>query len=245
MRGGAFAVIFSVSFEAIGTNLEYLDLYKEMGLSMFHLALNPRNLYVDGVGEQAPSGLSHLGTQLVKRLTDLGVLVDVSHASDAGTWDVLNVVQGPVIASHSNARAVCNNARNLPDDLAKAIAKQGGLIALTTYPTLVSAGENPSLDDYLDHMDYLAGLAGASALGVGADFVDFVYEKVMPKIRSTDPSGVLYGQKEFATQGLANIEEIGHVAEGLTKRGYKEEDIRGILGGNFLRVWSVAQSRRV
>ncbi len=244
MRSGAFAVILSVSFEAIGTNFDHLDLYTELGMAMFHLALNPRNLYVDGVGERTPSGLSHLGMQLVTQLTERGVLVDVSHTSDAGTWDVLNIVKGPVIASHSNARTVCDNGRNLPDDLAKAIARQGGLIGLTTYPTLVSAGETPSLRDYMDHMSYLSGLIGSSAVGVGADFVDFVYDKVMPKIRSTDPSGALYGERVLAVQGLANIEEIRNVADGLVQRHFKDESIRGILGGNFLRVWETAQERR-
>jgi microsomal dipeptidase-like Zn-dependent dipeptidase len=243
IQAGAFAMILGVSFEAIGTNLEYLDLYTQLGMVMFHLALNTRNLYVDGVGERSPGGLSILGLHLVKRLTKLGVLVDVSHTSDTGIWNVLEVVQGPVLASHSNARAICDNPRNLPDDLAKAIIELGGLIALSTYPTLVSKREKPSLEDYLDHIDYLADLVGPSGLGIGADFVDFVYGTVIPKIRASDPTGIIYGEKEIVTDRLASIEDITHVAEGLRRRGYTHEAICGIMGDNFLQVWEAAQAR--
>jgi len=241
---GDFAVILGVSFEAIGTNLEYLDLYAQLGMAMFHLALNTRNLYVDGVGERTPGGLSILGGNLVKRLAKLGVLVDVSHTSDAGVWDVLEVVRGPVVTSHSNARAVCDNPRNLSDELAKTIVEQGGLIAFSTYPTLISAGEKPSLEDYLHHVDHFADLVGPSALGVGADFVDFVYEMVMAKVWASDPTGVLYGRREIVTDGLASIEDVPQIVEGLARRGYTDESIHGIMGSNFLRVWEAAQTRR-
>ena len=79
---------------------------------MFHLAQDPRNIYTDGVGEHNPGGLSALGARLVHRLTELGVLVVVSHTSDVGIWDVLELVKGPIIASHSNARSVYDNKRN-------------------------------------------------------------------------------------------------------------------------------------
>lgn len=243
MRTGAFAIILGVSFEAIGLNLEYLDLYAHLGMAMFHLAQNARNFYVDGVGERTPSGLSTLGKELVGRLTRLGVLVDVSHTSDAGVWDVMEIVRGPALASHSNARTICDNPRNLPDDLAKTIVEHGGLIAFSTYPTLVSSGDNPSLDDYLHHVDYFADLVGASALGVGSDFIDYVYDKVMDKVWASDPTGKLYGGKQMVTEGLGSIEDISHIAEGLTRRGYADEVVRGIMGENYLRAWETAQTR--
>lgn len=240
---GSFAVLPSVSFEAIGTSLEFLDLYNLLGVCMFHLALNPRNLYVDGVGEDSPGGLSTLGRQLVERLTALNILVDVSHTSDRGVWDVLEIVKGPVLASHSNARAVCNNPRNLSDELAKAIVQQGGLIALSTYPTLIANTEVVLLEQYLDHMDYFAGLVGTDAIAVGADFIDYVYELVMPKIRTTDPTKVLYGDKVLTTQNLASIQDIYRIAEGLARRGYNDETIAKIMGGNFMRVWRQVRSK--
>lgn len=240
---GSFAVIPSVSFEAIGTSLEYLDLYNLFGVSMFHLALNPRNLYVDGVGEDPPGGLSTLGKNLVERLTAFNILVDVSHTSDRGVWDVLEIVQGPILASHSNARAVCNNLRNLSDELAKAIVQQGGLIGLSTYPTLIANTAEVSLEQYLDHVDYFANLVGIDAIAVGADFIDYVYELVMPKIRTTDPAKVLYGDKVLTTQNLASIQDIFRIAEGLTRRGYNDETIAKIMGGNFLRVWGQARNK--
>lgn len=237
VEAGAIAVLLGGSFLAIGNKLEYIELYRRLGMSNFALALNPRNLLTDGCGERTQGGLSYYGIKVVQKLEQLSVIIDVSHTSEAGFWDVLEATKGPFIASHSNARAVCDNLRNLTDEQICALADRRGLVALSTYPTLVSANADPTIEDYLDHIDYIARLAGTDYIGIGADFVDHSYDLVMPKIKSTDPTGILYGPLRLVTRDLGKAEDLINVRTGLARRGYSPTDIEKILGGNYLRVW--------
>jgi membrane dipeptidase len=232
------AVLLGVSFEAIGNSVAPLHLYLELGACLFALALNPRNLLTDGCGERTQAGLSQLGITVVQALAKHGMLIDVSHTSDAGVADVAEAVRGPFIASHSNSRTLCPNPRNLTDDQARAIARRGGLVGVSTYPTLIAAGSDASIEGFLDHIDYFVRLIGVEHVAIGADFIDFVRAFIIPKIKSTDPSGAIYGEHETGTIGLDGIQDFRKVVDGLAHRGYSDKDRQRILGGNFLRVWS-------
>ncbi|HET7055687.1 MAG TPA: membrane dipeptidase [Thermomicrobiales bacterium] len=244
MADGAVAVLLGVTFEAIGAKPDILHVYQELGLSVFPLALNPRNLLTDGCGERTGAGLSYLGIDVVRKVATCGGLVDISHTSEAGFEDVAAHLSGPFIASHSNARTLCDNPRNLTDDQARTIAAHGGVVALSTFPTLVSTAPVATLDHFLDQIDYLVQLIGAESVAIGADFIDDVRDLYVPKIQRTDPGGAMYrGATVTTTQGLETIADLRHVAAALPSRGYSAPECERILGGNFLRVWEDARRR--
>lgn len=232
----AIAIILGGTFKAVGSNVESLKLYHKLGIRTFALALNPRNLLTDGCGERTAGGLSYLGIKAVQEMERLGILIDLSHTSDKGFWDVLEFTSCPVFGSHSNARAVNDNPRNLSDEQIKALAARNGLIGLSTYPTLVSKKPKPTLDGYLDHVDHLKELVGVEHIVIGADFIDYVYDFVNPGVRRSDPTHAIYGSEGCVVEGLEDITRLKNIRPGLEARGYSAGEIKAILSGNFLRL---------
>jgi membrane dipeptidase len=163
-----------------------------------------------------PGGLTPRGKELVQELNRLGILVDVSHLAEASFWDVLEVGRGPVVATHSNARALSDCQRNLTDEQIAAIAETGGVVGATAMR--LCPDEKSDLGTCLDQIDYLVGLVGAVHVGFGTDF----------------------GREGYGPPGLEDIGKIGNLARGLLVRGYGAEDVQGILGGNLFRVFKAA-----
>ena len=210
-------------------------------------------------------GLSEFGVEVVKEMNRFGIMVDVSHLSDDAFWDVMETSSSPVIASHSSARHFTPGwERNMSDAMIKALAEQGGVIQINFGSGFISAAardydtprmaaakewmaENPgkgyadlfrdwlpqyaaehgpypyaSLDDVLDHFDHVVALVGTNHVGIGSDYD---------------------GVGDSLPTGLKDVSSYPNLIEGLLKRGYSEENIRRILGGNLLRVWEEVEGK--
>lgn len=198
--------------EPLGYDISILRLFYELGVRSAAITWNFRNYYAAGTWENG--GLSVLGKELVREMNSLGIIVDVSHLNEDSFWDVVDVSTRPIIASHSNAKALFNHVRNLTDNQIKAIASTGGVIGANGYFTEESGKD--SLDTYMNHLEYLIEKAGEDHVGLGFDF-----------------NGYLGSSK---TKGLEDATCVPSVTEELLKRGYKEETIMKVLGGNFVRV---------
>lgn len=187
-----------------------------LGVRAMTLTWNHRNQLGDGVGEgERASGLSKFGCEVVAEMNNLGMLVDVSHLSERGFWDVLAISQEPVIASHSNAYSLCQHPRNLSDDQIRALADRGGVIGVNFYPRYVTnTPENCTIDQVVDQIIYLYQTGGSDVVALGSDF---------DGINST-PSG------------LEDVEKIPSLIPALEKRGLSTTAIEKIMGRNLLRV---------
>src|SRR5918911_1282088 len=162
--------------EPLGFDLGALRLFYAVGLRMLSLTWSRRNAFGDGAWENdSRGGLTRLGRRAVAELDRLGIVVDVSHASDRTAWDILEVASGPVVASHSNARALRDHPRNLPDDLVRAIGQTGGVIGVTAVPSFIST-ERATLAGWADHLEHVVEVAGIEHVGIGADFVHHLGE---------------------------------------------------------------------
>lgn len=200
--------------EILKGSLSVLRMLYRLGVRSLTITWNNRNLLADGVGEKnSKGGLTDFGVAVVKEMNKLGMLIDVSHLSERGFWDVLELSTQPVIASHSNAREVCNHPRNLSNEQIIALASKGGVMGLTFVPDFVDPA-NPGIMRLLDHVDYVAALVGVDCLGLGSDF-DGVNKTI---------------------DGLEDVSKLPALYYGLKNRGYCEKDVENILGGNFLRV---------
>lgn len=220
-RNGRVAALLSLEgAEPLGTDLGILRLMYQVGLRMLGLTWARRTMVADGTGEEsAGGGLTRFGRAVVRECGRLGILVDVSHLSERGFWDVMEVAGGPVIASHSNARALCDHRRNLRDDQLRAIAASGGAVGLNTCREFVDP-DAPSLERLLDHAAHMSAVMGPRHVGLGLDFLEY-----------------LPGYEGQSLPGLGDASEASAVTAGLLARRIGAADIRGILGENWLRVW--------
>ncbi|HHW99120.1 MAG TPA: membrane dipeptidase [Firmicutes bacterium] len=215
-QGKIAAVLAIEGGEALEGDLGVLRMFHRLGVRSIGLTWNERNDIADGVGDaRSKGGLSAFGAAVIEEMNRLGILVDVSHLSDPGFWDAVEISKHPIIASHSNARAVCNHRRNLTDEQIKALAKNGGVMGMNFAAGFVKADGQPTLDDLLDHIDHIVQLVGPHHVGLGSDF---------------DGIGA-------TPEGLNDVTSMPLITEGLVKRGYSDEHIRLILGENYLRVF--------
>jgi len=217
-KQGKIAAMLSIEGgEAVEADLGILRMLYRLGLRAMTLTWNERNQIADGAGEgRTKGGLTNFGVELVKEMNNLGMVVDVSHLNDAGFFDVIETTTKPIIASHSNCRAVCNHRRNLTDDMIKILADNGGVMGMNFAPSFVDENkENATLERVLDHVDHIVKVASVDNVGLGSDF-----------------DGI-----ETTPKGLEDVTRMPYLTEGLLKRGYKEDDIRKVLGENFLRVF--------
>ncbi len=242
------------------------DFYR-LGVRYITLTHNQHNDICDSStgGESRWKGLSPFGRKVVKEMNRLGMIIDVSHISDLAFWDVLKISKVPVIASHSCVRAICNTPRNLSDKMIKALAAKGGVIQLNFYsgfleeefrkkseekyklmqPQLKELEEKykdneaelweafsklwkkhapppASVEVLLNHIDHIVKLVGVDYVGLGSDY---------------DGAGSF-------PRGLEDVSKYPLITYHLLKRGYKEKEIKKILGENFLRVFSAVENLR-
>ena len=249
---------------AIEDSLPTLREFYRLGVRYMTLTWNNTNNWADaGRGQKKHHGLSDFGKEVVREMNRLGMMIDVSHVSDETMSDALDVSKAPIIASHSSARALSNVPRNIPDDLLRRIAKNGGVVQVNFYSVFVDektvtpqsnerearlktqqaaidekykddperrAEESDKLEasnplpplpisKLIDHIDHIVKVAGIDHVGIGADFD---------------------GANDMP-EGAKDVSMLPNITYELLKRGYSEQDIRKILGGNLLRAFAEAE----
>jgi microsomal dipeptidase-like Zn-dependent dipeptidase/gamma-glutamyl-gamma-aminobutyrate hydrolase PuuD len=206
----------------IGKDLANLQKFADMGVVYITLCHNRHNDICDShKGKPEHNGLSEFGKKVVKEMNRLGVIVDISHTSEKTSFDVLELSKYPVIASHSSVKALCNNSRNISDELMKAIAQKDGVIQVCLYKGFIKENGKATVKDAVDHIDYIVKKAGINHVGIGSDF---------------DGGGEL--------TGLKNAGEMPQITLELLRRGYSEKDIAKIWGGNFMRVMKAVKAKK-
>lgn len=193
--------------------LEILRVLYKLGVRSLTLTWNNKNHLGYGAMEKEKNGLTDFGKAVVKEMNRLGMIVDVSHLSEEGFWDVNKNASKPFIASHSNAQTICNHPRNLSDSQIKAIAEVGGVIGINSYPFFLNSLGKANIEDFFKHIDYVIKLVGIDFIGLGCDF-----------------DGM-----DCVTEGLEDLSKIKNINTYLIKK-YGDNGAEKILGLNFLRV---------
>jgi len=228
-------------------DIRNVEAFYKMGLRVCQLCYNVKDLAGCGCTVAEDTGLTEFGGQVIAEANRLGVVVDCAHTGARTTLDAVAASKSPVIISHGNARAVHDNDRNLKEDVVKAIARNGGVIGMNGFPTFVSKSTRPSLDEFIDHIEYIVRTVGVEHVGLGIDYFEyqaaycniflaqFVYRYLL--------AGGAWNSSSYAPPPWhypAEIEtplELGNIAAGLSRRGFSQENIEAILGGNILRVY--------
>ena len=244
-RSGKFAVLMGMEGgHMIHSSLPILRMYARLGIRYLTLTHNVNTDWADSVADsRVYGGLNELGVNVVKELNRLGVLVDISHVSDETFWDVLEVSEAPVVASHSSCRDLSNHPRNMNDEMIRGLANQGGVIQITFVDQFLdvehhaareasiekaSSGGEAETDRepippvnwerIVDHIDHAVRVAGVDHVGLGSDFDG----ADMPR-------------------GMEDVSFLPKITQELLERGYDESQIRLILGENTLRVLQQAE----
>jgi len=241
---GAFAVFLSLEgYGSFAGDLDALYTLSELGVTAFTFSHNVQNLLCTGCGERAgEGGFTHLGKQTLKELESLPMMVDLVHMSRASFWDALDLYEGDIFVSHSNADAVCQHPRNLTDDQIKAIASRHGVIGVNTYRGYVAADPfKATLSDLLDHAMHMYSLVGPEHIAIGADYWEGPMEVLSSTLDGIDPDGSLglHGGASIYAQGPEGIEDssrLSKVAVGLAERGLTQDEVDLICGGSYLRM---------
>ncbi len=247
---------------AIDERLENVERYYNMGVRYMSPAWSISTSWAGSSGDEVgrTRGLNEFGRSVLQEMKRLGMMVDVSHVSDKTFWDIIETSTKPIVATHSACRAIANVPRNLTDDMIRALAKTGGVVNVIFYPehlepgwsekkrqvdveiaTLVQQASSSepgsavhkkiardrvrqeeyarrlpavSLTRIVDHIDHIVKLVGVDHVGIGSDF-----------------DGV-----QATASDLSNVAELPNLTRELLRRGYSENDIHKILGGNMLRV---------
>ena len=239
----------SINFQnadPIEGSLEYLSLFHRLGLRVFQLTYQRRNLAGDGCGEPGDgAGLSIFGQELVRELNRLGILIDLSHCSDRTTEEAIALSEQPVAFTHVNVRELNPHKRNKPEAQMKAVAAGGGVIGINSIARMISPEgrqKGTTIDDYLDQIDHVVGLVGVDHVGIGLDRNEDPTAEDMDERRRTFltrfPELRAGGDFPFETYYTRDLSmgSMLPLTTGLLERGYAEEDVLKILGGNFLRL---------
>lgn len=166
-EGRAAALLSIEGAEGINCDSALLEQAWHMGVRMISLTWNHENVLAGCHGTDV--GLSRRGKEFVRRAQRLGMLIDVSHLSDRGFWDLCDITEGPIVASHSNARAICSHSRNLTDDMFRQIVQTGGTAGLNLYGAFLTERQTCTVDDVLRHVDHFLSLDGAHHIAWGGD----------------------------------------------------------------------------
>ena len=214
--------------------------FHALGQRVSQLTYNSRNLIGNGSTERRDEGLSDFGVSIVAKMNAVGMAVDVSHCGDRTSLDAFEVSKSTVLITHSNARALNpGHPRCKPDEVIRACGKAGSVMGITGVRNFVKDREPTTVDDVLNHFDYVAKMIGVEHLGVGSD-IDLDGYDNMPadqyKRLKESYKGSYAFRDKIDIEGLDHPKRMFDLTEGLIRRGYRDADIAGILGGNFIRV---------
>jgi membrane dipeptidase len=246
---GKIGILLGVQNSEHFRRLDDIDFFYNFGQRVSQLTYNSRNMIGNGSTERTDGGLSDFGVAVVDRMNKVGMAVDVSHSGDQTTLDACTVSKQPVLFTHSNCRALNPHVRCKTDEAIKKMAATGGVMGITGVRMFVSAKEPTTIEDVLNHYDHVAKLVGVEHVGVGSDIgldgYDALPEPIRQRLHAGYKSSYGFRDKDDI-EGLDHPKRMFDLTEGLIRRGYSDQNIEAILGGNFRRVlkqiWSARQA---
>jgi membrane dipeptidase len=245
-RDRRMGIIFSFeSVDMLEGKLERIELFRNLGVRVMQLSYNRKSPFGAGVMEPNGGGLTPLGHEAVKTMNARGIAIDLSHANPQTTSDAIAASSRPVIMSHAGCAAVHQHPRNKTDEQLRALAAKDGVVGIYDLPFLAASPKQPTLDDYMAHMEHALNVAGEDHVGVGSDVPINPFDtspKSMAELNKFEEerqrSGLAAPEEDRPPYviGLNVPRKIEIIADQLLKRGRPARAVEKIVGGNFARV---------
>jgi membrane dipeptidase len=222
--------------------LDHVEIFKDLGVGIMQLTYNTQNYSGAGYLEEVDSGLTGFGKEVLAEMNRVGVLCDLSHVGDKTTADVIAKSKSPVCISHILPRALKDVKRNKPDELFIACAQKGGIIGVSLFAPGLAAGNDATVEDYLDAMAYIIDLVGEDHVGIGTDFS---LDRPRPgpwllwanKDKGTARTLTEFGSVKISKpKGIERMTELPNLTARMLARGWSEDLVSKLLGKNWLRV---------
>lgn len=243
-RGTIGLLYYLQNATPINDDLDRLATLKDLGVRIIQLTYNTRNLLGDGCLERTNAGLSRFGLEVVERMNELGLAVDVSHCGPATTLEAIAASRRPALVTHAGCKAVYGHPRNKEDGALRALAEGGGVIGIFQINPYLGGKERNTLEDYLAHVDHAVKVAGIDHVGIGSDrehreVPDTLEEqrKLRDEISRLRPVTAATFRWPFFIAELNHPRRMETIAAALRRRGYKAADVDKVLGGNFYRAF--------
>lgn len=247
-REGKTGIIFGwQNTSPIENDLDRLELFHKLGVRIMQVTYHERNLLGDGCMERQDGGLTNFGIDAVQEMNRLGILLDLSHVGIATTQESIEVSEKPVAITHANAKSYFDHRRNKTDKAIKTMAEKGGVIGATCIQGFLRNTYSSTIDDYLDAIDHLVDMVGVDHVGIGTDHTQDQPEEFWKYIggqqgtkypsKFTGHSGMPLAWEDQYPVGLKTPDQLPVLSESLLNRGYSDEDVIKILGGNWLRLF--------
>lgn len=232
---GKLAVTFDIEgMNALDGRIEMVELYHRLGVRQMLFAYNRNNLAGGGCHDD-DSGLTAFGRRVIDEMNRLGMFVDVTHTGLRTSMEAMEYTNRPAIFSHSNAKALCGHGRNITDAQIRACARTGGIIGVVGLNRFI--GENRTDSERLaDHVEYIADLVGPRHVGIGLDYAFPVEMDGIDDIIAENPQFWPVEEYPSGKTSYSNPAQMRELAEVLLRRGMAEHAVRGVLGGNFMRL---------
>ena len=218
--------------DALNGDIDMLETYYQLGVRQLLLAYNTNNLAGGGCQDD-DEGLTIYGKSIVKKMNEVGIIIDCSHTGYHTTFEIMENSAYPVIFSHSNTFYLCNHKRNIKDDQIKACAQTGGVIGINGIGIFLDESNKATISKMVEHIDHVAQLVGPKHVGIGLDYV-FDQNEVQEIVKNNPE--IFPKEHGYHEVAIISPVQIPEIALALEKRGFLESDIRGVLGENFFRI---------
>jgi membrane dipeptidase len=245
---GKLGIIFSFeSTDMLQGKLESLELFRNLGVRVMQMSYNRKSPFAAGVMEPDGGGLTPLGRQAVREMNRLGIAVDVSHANEATTTDVLALSSKPPLMTHAGCAAIHPHPRNKSDAQLRALADRGGVVGIFDLPYLAASPHQPTVEDYMAHLEHALRIAGEDHVGVGSDVGILPLDtsekgmaEIAKNIEARRAAGLSAPEEDRPPYvvGLNTPRRIEVIADQLLRRGYPPAVVEKVVGANFARVFA-------
>lgn len=246
-RENKLGIILSFeSADMLGDKLDNFETFRNLGVRVMQFSYNKKSPFGAGVMAPDGGGLTALGRQAAERMNKLGIAIDVSHANLQTTADAIAISKKPVLMTHAGCSAIHAHPRNKTDEQLKALADKGGVVGIYDLPYLAASPKQPTVDDYMAHMEHALNVAGEDHVGVGSDAGLDPFDtspKGMAEFQKAEEqrqkSGLAAPEEDRPTYvvGLNTPRRIEVIADALLKRGYPTRVTEKVVGGNFVRAF--------
>jgi membrane dipeptidase len=240
-RGIAAGYLSTQDTTGIDKDVAIVDVAHCFGVRMIGLTYNSQNYVGSGCTDRVDGGVSSFGVKFIERMNELGIIVDTAHSGPRTTIDAAAISRQPVVASHTTAAALMAHHRAKSDDELKAVAETGGVIGVMAIPFVLAPGEGVTVQAWLDHIDYVTDLVGWQHVAIGTDWPLHRPKAILRRLGELD-ARIGFGPEDridWPTNliGFDDYRDMPNLTRGLVSRGYTDDQIGGILGLNFLRVF--------
>lgn len=243
-RGVIALIYYTQNATPIGDDIDNVERLRDLGVRIVQLTYNSRNLLGDGCLERTNAGLSNFGLEVVERLEDLRMLVDVSHCGEATTLDGIRHARKPVAITHSGCKEVFDHPRAKSDGVLRHLADRGGVIGIYQINPYLGPRERNTLDAYMAHIDHAIQVAGVEHVGIGSDreyktIPDTAEErqKLADELSRLRPITAAEVQWPFFLSELNHPRRMETIRDALLQRGKSASDVEKLMGGNFQRLF--------